>query len=110
MFDVVAELPMLALILQVPAMPIHIGSRLRWFTLAGITILPRATSSRTRAGSSFSRCDVLHLIRNESGTRMMNLSSIRGIRIGHFAVHASRSLPVRLYSFSRKILGGIVAG
>ena len=55
--EVTAELPMLALILQVALMPMPIGSRpsLRCSRLAGMTIRPRATSARTSSGSSFSR-------------------------------------------------------
>ena len=49
-----AELPMLALILQEAAMPMAMGSRFRWWTLAGRIIRPRATSLRTSSGSSFS--------------------------------------------------------
>ena len=51
-FDVTAELPMFALILQREAMPIAIGSRFGWLILAGMTIRPRATSDRTSSGSS----------------------------------------------------------
>ena len=54
---VTAELPMLALILQAEATPIAIGSRRfsRWTLLAGMTMRPRATSSRTSPGSRSSR-------------------------------------------------------
>ena len=47
---------MLALILTVHAMPMPIGSRrpVRWLTLAGMTMRPRATSSRTSSGGSSS--------------------------------------------------------
>ena len=57
MLLVTAELPMLALIFVRAAMPMHIGSsRLpRCTLLAGITIRPRATSSRINSGSSSSR-------------------------------------------------------
>ena len=51
-----ADLPMLALIFVRAAMPMPIGSSpfARWVLLAGITIRPRATSSRTNSGSSCS--------------------------------------------------------
>src|SRR5262245_33067407 len=54
---VTAELPMLALILQALATPMHIGSRrlARWTLLAGMTIRPRATSSRMSSGARSSR-------------------------------------------------------
>src|SRR3979411_2899740 len=55
MLEVVAELPMLALILHLVAMPMPMGSRLRWFTLAGIIRRPRAISLRINSGSIFSR-------------------------------------------------------
>ena len=53
--EVTALLPMLALILHFEAMPIAIGSRLTWWMLAGITMRPRATSSRTSSGARSSR-------------------------------------------------------
>src|ERR687883_297284 len=43
---VTALLPMFALILQVAAKPMAIGSSSGWFTFAGMIIRPRATSSR----------------------------------------------------------------
>jgi hypothetical protein len=46
---------MFALILQRALMPMPIGSRLAWCTLAGITMRPRATSPRISSGSSCSR-------------------------------------------------------
>ena len=49
------ELPMFALILQRALMPMPIGSRLAWLTLAGITMRPRATSDRIVSGSTCSR-------------------------------------------------------
>jgi hypothetical protein len=55
MFEAVAELPILALILHREATPMHIGSRLVWLMLAGMIIRPRATSLRTSSGSSRSR-------------------------------------------------------
>ena len=63
MFEVVAELPMLALILHIEATPMHIGSRLVWWMLAGMIIRPRATSSRTSLGrQALALGDVLHLL------------------------------------------------
>src|SRR3972149_1696406 len=52
MLEATAELPMLALILTVHALPIPIGSRgpARGFTFAGTTMRPRATSPRTTPG------------------------------------------------------------
>ncbi len=47
--------PMLALILTRALSPIAIGSSAAWCRLAGITIRPRATSSRTVSGPSCSR-------------------------------------------------------
>jgi hypothetical protein len=55
MFEVVAEFPMLALILHFEATPMHIGSRLGWLILAGMIMRPRATSARINSGSSCSR-------------------------------------------------------
>ena len=55
MFDVVDELPMLALILHLDATPMHIGSRLVWWMLAGMIMRPRATSSRISSGARRSR-------------------------------------------------------
>src|SRR5262249_16462670 len=54
---VTAELPMLALILQAAATPMHIGSSrfCRWTVLAGMTMRPRATSSRISSGARSSR-------------------------------------------------------
>ncbi len=54
---VTAELPMLALILVFEAMPMHIGSSrlVRCTLLAGMTIRPRATSSRISSTGRFSR-------------------------------------------------------
>ena len=46
---------MLALIFTRAARPIAIGSSRAWLTLAGITIRPRATSSRTASRPSPSR-------------------------------------------------------
>ena len=37
---------MLALILHFDSTPMHIGSKLRWFILAGMIMRPRATSER----------------------------------------------------------------
>ncbi len=53
--DETAELPMLALILVVNALPITIGSSSRCRMLAGMMARPRATSWRTRSGSTPSR-------------------------------------------------------
>jgi hypothetical protein len=53
--DVVALLPILALILHVDAIPIAIGSSAAWLMLAGMIIRPRATSSRTVSAVSRSR-------------------------------------------------------
>src|SRR5436305_10715650 len=50
MFEVVEELPILELILQVEATPMHMGSRFEWLILAGMIMRPRATSSRTVSG------------------------------------------------------------
>ena len=55
MLEVVAELPMLALILHEDATPMHIGSRFVWLMLAGMIMRPRATSSRTSSGVIRSR-------------------------------------------------------
>ena len=55
MFDVVAEFPMLALILQLEATPMHIGSRLVWWMLAGMIMRPRATSDRISSPVTCSR-------------------------------------------------------
>jgi hypothetical protein len=52
---VTALLPMFALILHFEAIPIAIGSRLGWLTLAGMIMRPRATSSRTSSGERSSR-------------------------------------------------------
>ena len=54
---VTAELPMLALILHLEATPMPIGSSrlVRWTLLAGMTMRPRATSSRISSGSRSSR-------------------------------------------------------
>src|SRR2546428_721091 len=48
------ELPMFALILQRALMPMPIGSRLAWLTLAGVTMRPRAISDRIASRSGFS--------------------------------------------------------
>ena len=55
MLEVTAELPILELILHFEATPMPIGSRLVWWILAGMIMRPRATSSRTSSGASFSR-------------------------------------------------------
>src|SRR5262249_50379882 len=57
MFEVTAELPMLALTLQRALIPIPIGSSPspRWTVFAGMIIRPRATSERIVSGSSPSR-------------------------------------------------------
>jgi hypothetical protein len=54
---VTAEFPILALILQVAATPIHIGFNpaAKWTLFAGMTIRPAATSSRTNSGAILSR-------------------------------------------------------
>ncbi len=52
MFEVVAELPMLALILHFDATPMRIGSRFVWLMLAGMIMRPRATSARISSGAS----------------------------------------------------------
>ena len=46
---------MLELILHLDSIPIAIGSRLVWRTLAGMIIRPRATSPRTVSAGSLSR-------------------------------------------------------
>src|SRR4051794_14841109 len=53
--EVTAELPMLALILVRKLRPMIIGSDSGWFTLAGMTARPSATSVRTKSASSPSR-------------------------------------------------------
>jgi hypothetical protein len=53
--EVTAEVPMLALILVRKRLPMTIGSDSGWLTLAGMMARPRATSSRTNAGSRPSR-------------------------------------------------------
>ena len=57
MSDVTAELPMFALILTFATFPTAIGTSepARWWTLAGMTRRPRATSLRTSSGESASR-------------------------------------------------------
>jgi len=52
---VTAELPRLALILHLVAMPMPIGSRRRWWIFAGITSRPRATSLRISSAARPSR-------------------------------------------------------
>ncbi len=52
---VTALLPMFALTLHDRATPIPIGSRFTWFTFAGMTSRPRATSLRTSSGATRSR-------------------------------------------------------
>ena len=53
--EATAELPMLALIFTRKRRPMIIGSVSGWLTLAGMMARPRATSSRTSAGSTLSR-------------------------------------------------------
>ena len=53
--DATAELPMFALIFTRKLRPMIIGSDSGWFTFAGMIARPRATSSRTSAGSTPSR-------------------------------------------------------
>ena len=66
--EVTAELPMLALILVLNALPITIGSSSRWRMLAGMIARPRATSSRTSSGATRSFAgDVLHLLGDDPG-------------------------------------------
>ena len=63
---VTAELPMLALILRLAAMPMPIGSSrpARCTLLAGMTIRPAATSSRIEPGSKLLAVgDVFHFRR-----------------------------------------------
>ena len=52
MLDDTGDAPMFAFTLVLLARPMHIGSSLwfKWFTLAGITMRPAATSSRTCSG------------------------------------------------------------
>ena len=52
---VTALLPMFAFTLQARAMPMPIGSRFVWFTFAGMTRRPRATSLRTTSAATRSR-------------------------------------------------------
>ena len=52
--EVTAELPMLALILTRKLRPIAIGSLSGWLTLFGMMARPRATSSRTNSGVTWS--------------------------------------------------------
>ena len=60
--DVVGELPMFALIFTRAFRPIAIGSSAAWWTLAGMIIRPRATSSRTSSRVELLALgDALHL-------------------------------------------------
>ena len=71
---VTALLPMFALTLHASAMPMPIGSRFVWFTLAGMTSRPRATSSRTSVGvDALSRGDVRHFLRDDAFPGIVHL-------------------------------------
>src|SRR6059058_1554723 len=52
--DVTAELPMLALTFTRKLRPMIIGSDSGWLTLAGMMARPRAISSRTNSGVTYS--------------------------------------------------------
>ena len=52
----------------------HIGSRLVWWTLAGMIIRPRATSERTSSGSDVLAVgDVVHLLGDDALAGIMHL-------------------------------------
>jgi hypothetical protein len=53
--EATAELPMLALTFTRNSRPMIIGSASGWFTLAGMTARPRATSARTCSAGTPSR-------------------------------------------------------
>ncbi len=57
MEEVTAELPMLALIFTRKFRPMIIGSLSGWLTLAGMMARPRAISSRTNSGVTWSGID-----------------------------------------------------
>ena len=74
MLEVVAELPMLALILHLEATPMHIGSRIRWLMLAGMIMRPRATSERTSSGGELLALgDIVHLFGDDALAGIMHL-------------------------------------
>src|SRR5215471_14096522 len=92
-------------------MPIHIGSRLRWFTLAGMTIRPRATSSRTSSAPSFSRratCLICSVIIPERASWIWVRFEIFASRILPFIFFALFHL--RLYSCVDRLIDAIVVG
>ncbi len=67
---------MFALILQRASMPMAMGSRLVWLTLAGMTMRPRATSSRMSSGSSLLALrHAAHLGRDHALPRVVHLAS-----------------------------------
>src|ERR1700738_3348372 len=97
MLEVVAELPMLALILHFVAMPMPMGSRLRWFTLAGIIRRPRAISLRISSGSIFSRpatkriSSVITPRRAQCIWDILRLPFADDCSLSRFSIHLSRN-------------------
>jgi hypothetical protein len=73
--DVTAELPMFAFTFTRATLPMAIGSSraARWWTLAGITSRPRATSARTSSGSSSSRSATKRMAGEISPVRATNI-------------------------------------
>ena len=87
--ETTAELPMFALILQVAAIPMPIGSSSGWLTFAGMTSRPRATSPRTCSGSSRSRRATC-AISSETTPSRARLSCVRFLRPRRGAIQSAR--------------------
>src|ERR1700682_1377481 len=110
MLDVVAELPMLALILHLVAMPMPIGSRLRGFTLAGIIRRPRAISLRINSGAIFARpatnriSSVITPRRAQCIWDILRLPFADDCSLSRFSIHLSRNaiIPPRKRSHSER--------
>src|SRR5271170_7358818 len=113
-FDVTAELPILALILHLVATPIPIGSSSGWLMLAGMISRPAAISSRISATGSFSRsatkaissvtwprrakciCDMLLSPVRAASSFRFTIHSARGFRISCVGLTATSWLPFPL--------------
>src|SRR5271166_6630185 len=92
-----AELPMLALILQRDSMPMAIGSSSGSLTLAGMIMRPAATSSRMSSGASCSRSATKTISSVSRPLRAkcicdMLVSPLRAASSRRFVIHSARGL------------------